>query len=60
MIIIVVVVIVIIIVVVVKVAMTRWQDDVTGFVSIVVERLEGVFLVLRPEDAIKEEASVRF
>ena len=54
------VVIVIVIIIVVKFVMTRWQDDVTGFVSIVVERLEGVFLVLRPENALKEEASVRF
>ena len=28
---------------------TRWKDDVTGFVSVVVERLDGIFLVLRPE-----------
>ena len=27
----------------------RWKDDVTGFVSVVVERLDGIFLVLRPE-----------
>ena len=39
--------------------MIRWHDDITGFVSIVVERLEGVFLVLRPEDAIKEKTAVR-
>jgi len=36
----------------------RWQDDVTGFVSVVVQRLEGVFLVLRPEAAVREEAAV--
>ena len=59
-IIIIVVKVVIVIIIVVKVVMIRWQDDVTGFVSIVVERLEGVFLVLRPENALKEEASVRF
>ena len=53
-------VIVISIVIVMKVCMNRWQDDVTGFVSIVVERLEGVFLVLRPEDSLKEEPAVRF
>ena len=28
---------------------TRWKDDVTGFVSVVVERLDGIFLVLRPD-----------
>ena len=31
----------------------------TGFVSVVVQRLEGVFLVLRPEAAVREEAAVR-
>ena len=59
-IIVIVIVIVISIVIVMKVVMNRWQDDVTGFVSIVVERLEGVFLVLRPEDSLKEEPAVRF
>ena len=45
--------------VLIKVVINRWLDDVTGFVSIVVERVEGVFLVLRPESAVKEEAAVR-
>ena len=45
---------------IVKVVMSRWHNIVTGFVSIIVERVEGIFLVLRPEDAIKEEGAVRF
>ena len=45
--------------VLIKVVINRWLDDVTGFVSIVVERVEGVFLVLRPESAVNEEAAVR-
>ena len=48
----------VIIMVIIKVVINRWLDDVTGFVSIVVERVEGVFLVLRPESAVKEEAAV--
>ena len=48
-----------VVIVIIKVAMHRWQDDVTGFVSITVERVEGVFLVLRPESAVREEAAVR-
>ena len=47
-------------IIIVKVVMSRWHNIVTGFVSIIVERVEGIFLVLRPEDAIKEEGAVRF
>ena len=51
--------VIVIIMVIIKVVINRWLDDVTGFVSIVVERVEGVFLVLRPESAVNEEAAVR-
>ena len=47
-------------IVIFKIVMTRWHNIVTGFVSIIVERVEGIFLVLRPEDAVKEEGAVRF
>ena len=52
------VIVMVIIMVIIKVVINRWLDDVTGFVSIVVERVEGVFLVLRPESAVNEEAAV--